>query len=487
MAMFAPATRRKLKLRLAICAPAGYGKSLTAIKFAGALASAFGNGKPLKIAAIDTEHGALSKYAGIINGVHFDVCELQHFAPSAYTAAIREAAAAGYGVLIIDSLSHAWSGVGGALAQVDQKSAAGGNSFTAWKDVTPQHNELVEAILSYPGHVIATMRTKMEYVLEETTNSKGKTVMAPKKIGMKPVQREGMDYEFDIVCDMDETHTLIVGKTRCPAIDGQRVVKPGPEFLTPVIRWLDEGVDAPAETKPVFVPDVIVTASDVQVSEIRVACQTLELADQPGAMLAKRGVSRLEDLTHTQADEILATLRKKIQARKVELDAKLAEAEKAEAAASKNPTSAATGDHAAPAATVGATDAQRVKESHSENPTAATSTPTGNGSEKSASESSGPATGPATTTVGVESHPAPEFPDRVGSIHDDDAKRIAAYCHKLQISDSDLARILAKRMTNGNPPCPVRSVPDLSHSQAQEMIANLRAALQKRFPDTQPF
>jgi len=486
MAMFAPATRRKLKLRLAICAPAGYGKSWNLLQFGQTLARLANT----KIAAIDTEHGALSKYQGYtfdgMPPVDFDTCQLQHFAPTAYTAAIREAAAAGYGVLLIDSLSHAWSGVGGALAQVDQKSAGGGNSFTAWKDVTPQHNELVEAILSYPGHVLASMRTKMEYVLEEE-DRKGRKVMVPKKIGMKPIQREGMDYEFDIVCDMDESHTLIVGKTRCPAIDGQRVVKPGPEFLTPVIRWLDEGVDAPVETKPVFVPDVIVTASDVQVSEIQVACQTLELTDQPGAMLAKRGVSRLEDLTHTQADEILATLRKKIQARKAELDAKLAEAEKAEAAASKNPTSAATGDHAAPAATVGATDAQRVKESHSENPTVATSTPTGNGSEKSACESSGPATGPATKTVGIETHPAPEFPDRVGSIHDDDAKRIAAYCHKLQISDSDLARILAKRMTNGNPPCPVRSVPDLSHSQAQEMIANLRAALQKRFPDTQPF
>jgi len=451
MAMFAPATRRKLKLRLALCSPAGYGKSYTGLVFAAALAKAGGNGHPLKIAAIDTEHGALSKYAGqiVVDGTAptFDVCELQHFAPSAYTAAIREAAASGYGVLIIDSLSHAWSGVGGALAQVDQKSAAGGNSFTAWKDVTPQHNELVEAILAYPGHIIATMRTKMEYVLEEE-DRKGRKVMVPKKIGMKPVQREGMDYEFDIVADMDESHTLIVGKTRCPAIDGQRVVKPGPEFLTPVIRWLDEGVDAPAEIKPVFVPDIVVTASDVQVSEIQVACQTLELADQPGAMLAKRGVSRLEDLTHTQADEILATLRKKIQARKVELEAKLAAAEKEKPAA-----------------------------------TSPTSTPTDKGSEKSASESSGS----ATTTVGVESHPAPENPDRVGSIHEDDAKRIVAYCRKLQIGDADLKRILNKRMTSGNPPHPVQSIPNLSHNQAQDIISNLRAALQKRFPDASPF
>ena len=447
-AMFAPATRRKSKLRIAVCSPAGYGKSWNVLQFGQCLAQL----AQTKIAAIDTEHGALSKYQGMaFNGmppVQFDVCELSHFAPSAYTACIREAAAAGYGVLIIDGLSHAWTGVGGALAQVDQKkAAAGGNSFVAWKDVTPQHNELVESILSYPGHVLCTMRTKMEYVMEEE-NRNGRKVMVPKKVGMAPVQREGMDYEFDIVCDLDESHTLVVTKTRCPAIDGQRVVKPGPEFLTSVIRWLDEGIDTPVETKPVFVPDVIVTASDVQVSEIQVACLTLEMVNQPGAMLAKRGVARLEDLTHTQADEILTALREKIKARKVELEKQLGAAEKEKPAA-----------------------------------TSSTSTPTDKGSKKFASESGGP----ATTTVGIEPHPAPEFPERVGSIHVDDAKRIAAYCHKLQIEDADLSRILAKRMTSGNPPCPVRSVPDLSHNQAQEMIENLRAALAKRFPDSQPF
>ena len=331
-AMFAPATRRKLKLRMAICSPAGYGKSATGLVFAQALAEIFNT----RIAAIDTEHGALSKYTGVF-AKEFVVCELQHFAPSAYTAAIREAAAGGFGVLLIDSLSHAWSGVGGALAQVDAKAGSGGNSYTAWKDVTPQHNELVEAILAYPGHVIATMRTKMEYVLEEDTNKAGKKVMVPKKVGMKPVQREGMDYEFDVVADMDESHTLIISKTRCPAIDGQRVVKPGPEFLAPVIRWLDEGTDAPAHA-PAFVPSIpsvtaatsagLVLATDLQVSEIQIACQTLQLAGQPAAMLAKRGVDRLEKLSKQQADEILGTLRAKLQARKVDLDKQLAAAEK---------------------------------------------------------------------------------------------------------------------------------------------------------------
>jgi hypothetical protein len=315
---------------------------------------------------------------------------------------------------------------------------------------------MIEAILAYPGHVICTMRTKMEYVLEEEERRGGRKVMVPKRVGMKPVQREGCDYEFDVVADLDECHTLIVGKTRCPAIDGQRVVKPGPEFLSPVIAWLGEGTDAPAPT-PTFTPSIpsvtaatsagLVLATDLQVSEIQIACQTLELKGQPAAMLAKRGVDSLEKLSKQQADEILVNLRQKVAAKKIELNKQLAEAEK------EKP----------------------------ENPTTV-STPTGNGSSNS-----GPASAPhSPATVGIDSIPVPEFPDRVGSIHDDDAKRIIAYCHKLMLGDADLARILAKRM-QGNPPHPTRCVVDLTYNHSQEIIANLRAALAKRFPDQAPF
>ncbi|MEI8374951.1 MAG: AAA family ATPase, partial [Planctomycetota bacterium] len=403
-----------------------------------------------KIAAIDTEHGALSKYQGYtfdgMPPVDFDTCQLQHFAPTAYTAAIREAAAAGYGVLLIDSLSHAWSGVGGALAQVDQKSAGGGSSFTAWKDVTPQHNELVEAILSYPGHVLASMRTKMEYVLEEE-DRKGRKVMVPKKIGMKPVQREGMDYEFDIVCDLDEAHTLIVGKTRCPAIDGQRVVKPGPEFLAPVVRWLDEGIDS--LPVPTFAPsaggtaDAIVTASDLQISEIQVACQTLELNGQPSAMLAKRGVQEIRELSHTQAEEILISLRSKLAAKRKELDERLAEADK---------------------------DAKTTNAFNEVKPVVSDTTAPN-----------------SLTPVDNAAPPAaimPEDPNRVGSIDSMDEKKIIAGCHKLQIGDADLGRILAKRQTEAG--TVVRCVQDLSFNQGKEMLANIEANVAKRFGD-KPF
>lgn len=240
--MFAPAKREKLKLRMALCGPSGSGKSYTALRLAFAL------GK--RVAAIDTEHGALSKYQGLAPDGQpwdFDVVELQHYAPTGYTAAIKEAGRLGYDVLLVDSLSHAWEGMGGALDQVDKK---GGNKFTAWKDVTPQHRQMVDAILGAPMHVIATMRTKTEYVLE--ADSKGK--MVPVKIGTQPVQRAGMEYEFDVVADMDLSHVLTVSKTRCPSIDQEVVAMPSAHWMGPVMAWLDNGAartaaaEAPVET-----------------------------------------------------------------------------------------------------------------------------------------------------------------------------------------------------------------------------------------------
>jgi hypothetical protein len=239
--MFQRATKRKLKARIALDGPAGSGKSYTALRFAHALAGPSG-----RVAVIDTEYRSASKYTGEAPDGYpftFDVCELEHYAPSTYTNVIREAGKAGYDVLVIDSLSHAWDGVGGALDQVDRKAAASrsGNSFAAWRDVTPMHREMVEAILACPAHVIVTMRSKMGYEME--TDDKGK--VKPVKIGLKPIQREGVEYEFDVVGDLDLDHMLLVSKSRCSALDGARAVKPGAAFIQPLIAWLSDGADVP--------------------------------------------------------------------------------------------------------------------------------------------------------------------------------------------------------------------------------------------------
>ena len=223
---FVKATKMQARARVALIGTSGSGKTYSALRIASAMGS--------KIALIDTEHGSASKYAGEFE---FDTLSLDSFSPTTYVEAIQAAEAAGYEVLIIDSLSHAWSGKDGALEQVDN-AASRGNKFTAWRDVTPQHTRLIDAIVGCRCHVIATMRSKTEYIVED--DGKGKKV--PRKVGMAPVQRDGMEYEFDIVGDLDENHTLRITKTRCRDLDGKYIDKPGENLGQALLDWLSDGV-----------------------------------------------------------------------------------------------------------------------------------------------------------------------------------------------------------------------------------------------------
>lgn len=230
MTTFAKATKFQNKLRMTIDGPAGSGKTYTALRFAHVLGKS--------IAYIDTERGSASKYVGECpDGVpwSFDVVELASFSPEKYTELILEASKRGYQVLIIDSLSHAWEGVGGAL---EIKDKIGGNQWTAWRTVTPIHNRMIDAILQSNCHVITTMRSRMEYV--QDTDNNGRIVI--RKVGMAPIQRPGAEYEFDLVCDMDWSHILTVSKSRCSAVADLKVEKPGPSFIYPVVEWLTSGV-----------------------------------------------------------------------------------------------------------------------------------------------------------------------------------------------------------------------------------------------------
>lgn len=227
---FQKATKKQAKARIGLIGPSGAGKTYTS------LALATGLGK--KIALIDTEHGSASKYADKFD---FDVLELDNYNPQHYINAIKEAGKLGYDVLIIDSLSHAWAGTDGALELADKNSIKyGGNKFAAWRDITPLHNKLIEAIISSPCHIIATMRAKTQYI--QTQDNKGKAII--KKVGLEPIQRDGMEYEFDIVADMDTDHNLIVSKTRCEALDGVVMNKPGSDLTEIIKAWLTDGEEA---------------------------------------------------------------------------------------------------------------------------------------------------------------------------------------------------------------------------------------------------
>lgn len=243
--MFQKATKKSARLRMALIGVAGSGKTYTALSIASHL------GK--KVAVMDTELGSASKYSDIFD---FDVMEPETFNPKTYIDAIQAAEEAGYDVLILDSLSHAWAGKEGALEQVDKvaRRTQSGSNFGAWRDVTPLHNAMVDAIIGSRLHIIATMRAKTEYVQEKNEKT-GKTSV--RKVGMAPVQRDGLEYEFDVVADLDQDNNLIVGKTRCPGIAGMVVNRAGREIAAKLNGWLSDGGErtvtkaAPVLKKPV--------------------------------------------------------------------------------------------------------------------------------------------------------------------------------------------------------------------------------------------
>lgn len=239
---FVRATKHESKLRLALAGPAGSGKTWTALTLATALADGQG------VALIDTEHHSASKYADVFE---FDSQDLTVFHPQKYIDAIHEAEKAGYAVLVIDSLSHAWSGTGGVLELVENitKRSTNKNSFNAWGEATPWQNRLIEAIIQAKLHVICTMRSKTEYVIE--LNNAGKSV--PRKVGTAPVQRADVEYEFDVYADMNAANEMIVQKSRCPVLSGMIIPKPGKEVADILREWLKGD---PMPERPEYDPEI---------------------------------------------------------------------------------------------------------------------------------------------------------------------------------------------------------------------------------------
>lgn len=266
--MFQKATRKQAKARVAIDGPAGSGKTYTSLVAASVLANGGG------IAVIDTERGSASLYADEFN---FDVMELTNFNPRNYINAIDEAERAGYSVIVIDSLSHAWEGEGGILDMHDAatKRQKTENSYTAWKDVTPVHREFVDRMLQSKCHIIATMRAKMEYSQEK--NGDGKTVI--RKIGLAPVQRAGTEYEFTVVCDMDVDHSLSVSKSRCKPLADKVVSHPDHKFFDILNNWLNSG----EEIKPMTIE------------------QAMFIRDAKGGLYAEKTVEELQHIVDTPA------------------------------------------------------------------------------------------------------------------------------------------------------------------------------------------
>jgi hypothetical protein len=232
---FKKATKAAANLHAAIFGPSGAGKTFTSLRVATGLAG----GSP--IAVIDTERGSASKYADRFS---FDVLELEDQTIDGYVAAIKEAAKAGYKVLVIDSLSHGWQTL---LEEVEKlaKAKYRGNTWSAWSEGTPHQRRLVQAILNYPGHVIATMRSKTEWT---TVDNNGKKT--PQRVGLAPEQGKGVEYEFDLLVEISTEHIANVIKDRTGKFQDKLIDRPGEYFGRQLAAWLSDGLPSPVAPAP---------------------------------------------------------------------------------------------------------------------------------------------------------------------------------------------------------------------------------------------
>ena len=226
---FAKAERTQLYLRCALFGPSGSGKTMTALRMAKGIADKM----KVPMAVIDTEARSASKYA---DRYSFEVDNLDKKTVDHYIASMDEAAKAGYKVLVIDSLSHAWRELTEEVDRITQASVSK-NSVLSWAKVNPKQKRLINAILNFPGHLIVTMRSKTEWVIGDGKD--GKT--APKMLGLAPEQGKGIEYEFDLLVEMNQSHQAIVTKDRTGKFQDEVIDKPGEDFGIALYEWLATG------------------------------------------------------------------------------------------------------------------------------------------------------------------------------------------------------------------------------------------------------
>ncbi len=227
---FKHAKREQVRIKVSIAGPAGSGKTMSSLLMAYGLTRAeFPNISEEdvwdKICIIDTESGSGALYVGKQVGSttigSYNTIQLSPpFEPAVFVDAIHMAENHGMNVIIIDSLSHAWAGAGGALDQQGKIAERSGNSWSAWRTITPQHNKLVDAMLQSPAHIIANMRAKMEY--QQITNESGKKQI--KALGMGVVMKDGIEYEFGVSFMLDYDHVANATKDRTGMFDGKYFV-----------------------------------------------------------------------------------------------------------------------------------------------------------------------------------------------------------------------------------------------------------------------
>lgn len=225
-----------------------------------------------KVCIIDTENSSGSLYVGKSIGHttigEYNAIDLRPpFEASKYIDAIHLAEDHNIEVVIIDSLSHAWSGEGGALDKQGKIAARTGNSYTAWRDIKPEQSRLLDAMLQSKCHVITDIRAKTDYV--QTKDDRGKTVV--KNVGLGLVYQDSIEYEFTVCFMLDADHIANATKDRTSLFDNKYFTIT-PETGKELYQWLSSG-PAAVQTKPL--PKINKAADFTSAQTI-----TLEMVDE---------------------------------------------------------------------------------------------------------------------------------------------------------------------------------------------------------------
>jgi hypothetical protein len=220
------AKKKQHKLRLLITGLSGSGKTYGALK----LAKGMGLCNHGQTVVIDTENKSSALYG---EEFEFDMLELEApYSPERYLEAVEYAEGLGYKLIIIDSISHEWD-----FANEAANNMVGKNTIKNWGDYkTKRHTKLVQKILRPKTHLICTGRVKTAY---EEVEEDGRKKM--KKIGTKLKQEDGLDYEYDIVLDLDRNHNFVCSKTRARCLESLDPAPLTEEVGTRILEWLNSG------------------------------------------------------------------------------------------------------------------------------------------------------------------------------------------------------------------------------------------------------
>lgn len=222
------ASRKKAKIKLCLQGPSGSGKTYSALLLAYGLCNDWA-----KICVIDTENHSADLYSQL--GEYNTISLTGPYTPERYMQAIEICVKAGIEVIIIDSLSHEWEYI------INFHASLAGNSFTNWGKVTPRHNEFIQALLDTNKHVIATVRTKQDYVLNERNGK-----MVPEKVGLKPIQRDDLEYLFTLTFELDRNHVALSTKDRTGLFSNKQGQLINADTGKSILEWCNYGKEVTA-------------------------------------------------------------------------------------------------------------------------------------------------------------------------------------------------------------------------------------------------